>query len=117
MSATYPTPKFRRTALVPGIFGVIVCLAGLAAIDGGLFTLIRYLVAILALVVAVFAWQAKKWWWLIGLVPVAVLWNPVWPITLTHDQWLGAHYVAAMIFLACAAFIRVRNPEDRNRRN
>ena len=116
MSATYPTPKFRRTALAPGILGVIVCLAGLAAIDGGIFTLIRYLVAIIALIVAVFAWQAKKWWWLIGLVPIAILWNPIFPITLTHDQWLYAHYVAALIFFLCAAFIRVINPDDRNRR-
>ena len=117
MSATYPTPQFRRTALAPGLLGAIVCLAGLAAIDGDIFTLIRFLVSIIALIVAVFAWQAKQWWWIIGLAPIVVLWNPVWPIDLDHDVWLAAHYIAALVFIATAVFIRVRNPDDRNRRN
>jgi len=117
VSASYPTPKYRRTALAPGLLGAIACLAGVAAIGGDIFTLIRYLVAILALIVAVFAWQAKKWWWLIGLVPMAILWNPILPITLDRNEWLGAHYIASLVFIGTAFFIRVRNPDDRNRRS
>jgi hypothetical protein len=116
MSASYPTPKFRRTALAPGIVGALVLLAGIALIDTGGFTVILFAVCILALIVSVFAWQAKQWWWLIGLLPIAVLYNPVFPIELDPDTRLGAQYVAALVFIAAGLLIKIRNPEDRNRR-
>ena len=116
MSASYPTPRFRRTALVPGILGALVLLAGVALIEGAGFTFIRFAVSILALVVSVYAWQAKQWWWLCALVPIAVIWNPVVPVEFEGDAWLGAQYVAALAFTAAGILIKIRNPDDRNRR-
>jgi hypothetical protein len=116
MSATYPTPQFRRTALAPGILGAIVLLAGIGLIGGDVFTVILYAVSILALIMAVFSWQAKQWWWLIGFVPIAVVWNPVFPLGLEGDVWLGLQYIAALVFIAAGILVKIRNPEDRNRR-
>jgi len=57
--------------------------------------------------VAVFAWQARKWWWVLPLGAVAVLWNPVFPIELgMPDLWLGLQYVAALIFLIAGLLVR-----------
>ena len=112
----YPTPQFRRTALAPAILATIALLAGVGAIGSDLYLLVQFLVAILALIIAVFAWQARQWWWLIVLVPIAVLWNPVVPLALESDLRLGLHYVAAIVFLAAGILIRVRNDEDRNAR-
>ena len=107
MSASYPTRR-RRTALIPAVLVTIVLLAGAALIESDTFTVIRYVVSIFALIVAVFAWQARQWWWLIGLVPIAVLWNPVIPIELgLPDLWLGLQYVAALVFVAAGILIRV----------
>lgn len=107
MSASYPSTS-RRTALAPSLLAVIALLIGVALISGDGFIVIRYAVAILALIVAVFAWQAHQWWWLIGLVPIAVLWNPILPITLdAGDLWLGLQYVAALVFIAAGILIRV----------
>ena len=117
MSASYPTPQFRRTALAPGILGALVLLAGIALIGSDAFTVIRFVVSILALIVIVFAWQAKMWWWIIGLGPIAVLWNPIIPAELSDDVWLGAEYVAALIFIAAGILIKIRNPDDRNQRS
>lgn len=106
-SARYPT-RTRRTALVPSILAVIGLLIGVALIGGDGFTVIRYVVSILALIVAVFAWQARQWWWVIGLAPIAVLWNPIFPLDIGQpDVWLGLQYVAAMVFLAAGIFIKV----------
>jgi hypothetical protein len=116
MSASYPTPQFRRTALAPGIVGALVLLAGIALIGTDWFTFVLFAVCILALIVSVFAWQAKQWWWLIGLLPIAVLWNPIFPLDLDPDVWLGAEYVATLVFIAAGILIKIRNPEDRNRR-
>lgn len=113
MSATYPS-RVRRTALIPSIIAVIALLAGVALISGDGFTVIRYVVSIFALIVAVFAWQAGQWWWIIGLAPIAVLWNPVVPIDLGNaDVWLGLQYVAALVFIAAGVFIKVKE-EDKS---
>jgi hypothetical protein len=116
MSATYPTPQFRRTALAPGILGALVLIAGIALLGTGGFTVILFAASILAMIMCVFAWQATQWWWLIGFVPIAVLWNPIFPIGLDGDLWLGAQYVGALVFIAAGVLIKIRNPEDRNRR-
>ena len=113
MSATYPSRR-RRTAIIPAVLAAIALLAGLALLESDAFLVIRFAVSILALIVAVFAWQARQWWWLIGLVPVAVLWNPVFPIDLgSPDLWLGLQYVAAIVFIAAGILIRVRDDEGR----
>ena len=88
MPASYPTRR-RRTAIIPAVLAAIALLAGLALLNSEGFIVIRFAVSILALVVAVFAWQAKQWWWLIGLVPIAVLWNPAFPIDLGNDDALA----------------------------
>jgi hypothetical protein len=114
---SYPTPQFRRTALAPGLLGAIVLLAGLALIaNEEAFTWIRFPVSILALIICVFAWQAKQWWWLIGLVPIAVAWNPVVVIPIGNPWWSALQYVAALVFIAAGILIKVPNLEDRNGR-
>ena len=106
-SASYPS-RSRRTALVPSLLAVVALLVGVALIESDGFTVIRYVVSILALIVAVFAWQSGRWWLIIGLVPIAVLWNPVVPIELgMPDLWLGLQYVAALVFIASGILIKV----------
>jgi len=93
---------------VPSLLAVVALLIGVALIASDGFTVIRYVVAILALIVAWFAWQARQWWWIIGLVPIAVLWNPVFPIDLgLPDVWLGLQYAAAIVFLAAGILVKV----------
>ena len=93
---------------MPAIIAVIALLIGVALIDGDGFTVIRYIVSIFALIVAVFAWQAKQWWWLIGLAPIAVLWNPVFPIEVElGDLWLGLQYIGALVFIVAGLLIKV----------
>jgi len=114
---SYPTPEFRRTALAPGLLGAIVLIAGLALLDNsGAYLWIRFPVSILAVIVCIYAWQGKQLWWFIGLVPVAVLWNPVWVIELHGQFWVALQFVAALVFIAAGILIKIRNPEDRNQR-
>ena len=116
MSASYPTPEFRRTALAPGILAAIVCIVGTLLVGTDTFIVVQYVVAILALIVAWFAFQARAWWWVVPLVAIAVLFNPVFPLPLDSDILLPASYVAALVFIAAAVLVKIRNPDDRNRR-
>lgn len=114
---SYPTPAFRRTALAPGLLAAIVLLAGTALLGTGGFLWVRFAVSILAAIVAVYAFQAGQWWWMIALAPVVVAWNPVFPFdTNPPELWMAMQYVAAGIFIAAGIVITVPNPEYRNRR-
>ncbi|MGO4104540.1 DUF6804 family protein [Leifsonia sp. YAF41] len=92
-------PTFSRSALAPGLLGAIALLAGLALLDSDGYIVIRYVVSILAVIMCVFVIQAKSWWWLIGLVPIAILWNPVFVIELHGQGWVSAQFIAALVFI------------------
>ena len=113
---TYPTAAFRRTALVPGVLAAIVLAAGAVLVGTEGFTWIRYVTSILALIISVFAWQSRQWWWLLGLIPIAVAWNPVIVLPFDGVVWQAVQFVAALVFIAAGLLIKVPNPEDRNRR-
>jgi len=82
-------------------------MAGLALLDSDGFLVIRFLVTILALILCVFVIQAKTWWWLIGLVPIAVLWNPVVVIELHGQWWVAAQFIAALLFIIVGVVTKV----------
>lgn len=113
MTARQTTPSFTRPALAPGLLGAIALLAFVAVIDSDWFTIARYVVSILALIVCVFAVQARQWWWLIGLVPIAIVWNPVLPIDLDTLVFQALHIVAAAVFVASGLLIKVPQPAER----
>jgi len=113
--SSYPTPPpFTRPALAPGLLGAIVLMSGLALLDSpGAYLWIRYGVSILALIVCVFGWQARQWWWILPLGAIAVVWNPVWVITLSGQGWAAGQFIAALVFIAAGIVIKVRNPESK----
>lgn len=102
--------------LVPGVLAAIVLVAGSVLVESDGFIWILFPVSILALIMCVFAWQANAWWWLIAFVPLAIAWNPVLPFGFGGAVWLAMQFVAALVFVAAGVLIKVRNPDDRNRR-
>lgn len=112
----YPDEGRRRLALAPAVIAVIVLLVGLAILNTGGFLVVRFVVAILALVCGWFAIQARQWWWLPVLAAIAVLWNPVLPFAFAGVWWQAAQYAAAIVFLVVGALVRVRVAEDRDER-
>ena len=105
-------PTFTRSALAPGLLGAMALLGGLALLDVDGFIVIRYIASILALILCVFVIQAKAWWWLLGLVPIAVLWNPIVVIELHGQGWVSAQFIAAIVFIVCGVVTRVPVQKD-----
>ncbi|MGH1548179.1 DUF6804 family protein [Leifsonia poae] len=105
-------PAFNRAALAPGMLGALILLFGLA-LPGDWYLYVRYAVSILALILCVFAGQAGRWWWLAGLIPIAVLWNPVWPITAVAGALPLLSLAAAAVFIVAALTIKI--PADTRR--
>lgn len=108
-------PGLRRLALIPGIIAALALLIGVTTLDEGPFVVVRYIAAIFAAIVAVFAYQAKQWWWLPFFAAIAVLWQPVWVIPIEGTVWQALQYVAAIVFLVAGWLIRVPIPEEQRR--
>ncbi len=107
MASAPTTPDFTRPAFAPGILAALVLLVGLALLESDAYLFIRFGVCILAVIVAVFAWRARAWWWLIGLVPIAVIWNPAWVIELSGQWWVAIQYLAALVLIASGVLVKV----------
>jgi hypothetical protein len=115
MSRTPAQPQFARLALLPGLLGAIVLIAALALIGSAWYVWVQYAAAILALIMCVFAAQGRQFWWLIALIPIAVIWNPVWPIALPDLAFRLLHILGAAAFVAAGIGIRVPSSEPERR--
>lgn len=109
----YGRSAFRRTALAPGLLAAVAMLGGIALIESEAFLVFRFIVSILALVVLVFAFQAKQWWWIPVMLAIAVVWNPVFPLDISGPWWIGAQYVAILLFVLAGVFIKVSFTDEK----
>lgn len=115
-ASRYGEPTSRRLALAPGILAAVVLFVGIALIGQEAYVYASWGIAVLALIVIVFALQARHWWWVPPLAAIAVFWNPVVPFGFDGPLWLGAHYVAILVFVAAGVLVKVPIPPDERRR-
>lgn len=101
-----PPSEFQRNAFAPSILAAIACLAGIGLIGNEYYLAIRFIVAILAIIVGWFALQAGQWWWAPVMLAIAVVWNPLFPFPFTGPWWAGAHIAAAAVFIVAGALIK-----------
>jgi hypothetical protein len=88
---------FSITALVSGL-----CWGSHAGFRIGM----EMVVCVAALVVVIQAFRTGKYFWGVGFVALAVLFNPVVPLTLSHPIFLGLEWVSIAVFLASLLFLR-----------
>ena len=69
-----------------------------------------FLTAILGVIVAWFAVQARHWWWVPVFAVIVVVWNPVFPFPFAGPVWTAAQPAAAVVFLVAGALIKVLRP-------
>lgn len=111
MNVKRKTPsRYQQNAFAPGVIAAVVLFIAPLLIDNDGFVVVRFLVSILALVVAWFAIQAKHWWWVPVFVAIAVLWNPVFSFPFAGPVWTAAQPAAAVMFLIAGVMIRVKRP-------
>ena len=104
---TPTAPAFLRPALAPGLLGAIVLTVGAFLLGSPTFTIVRFAVAILALIVLVFAWRGRTWWALPLMAAIAVLWNPVVVVPLSGQPWAALQFAGAVVFVAAGVLVKV----------
>jgi hypothetical protein len=110
-------PAEIRPAFLPGILGAVVAFAGTGLIGSDFYIVIRFAISILALIMAVYAVQGRRWVFVVPLAALAVVWNPVVAFDFSGPPWLLAHIAAAAVFLLVGFLLKVPDAEpDRPRR-
>jgi hypothetical protein len=71
--------------------------------DGGYLELFNMLVCLTALLVAAQAFRERKYFWAAGFVAIAVLFNPIVPVTLSRKMFLWLDSVCVVTFLVSLA--------------
>ena len=108
-SRTSPaTPEFQRNAIAPGVLGAVAAFVGPALLGQDIHIVVVFAMAILAIIVAVFAGQAGHWWWIPPMAAIAIAWNPLYPFEMAGPWWIGAHVVAGLVFLTAGALVKAR---------
>ncbi|MFT4029679.1 MAG: hypothetical protein QM675_07375 [Protaetiibacter sp.] len=110
-ASRYGDPGWRRLALAPGLIAAVVLFVGIALIGQDSYVFVSWGTAVLALIVLVFAIQARHWWWVPVFAVIAALWNPVVPFGFDGPLWLGAQYAAIGAFIAAGVLIKVPVPQ------
>lgn len=102
--------QLQRNALAPAIIAAITLLVAPAIIATDWFTVVRFVVAILALIIGWFAVQAGQWWWAVVAGAIAVLWNPVIPFAFDGLPWTIAQPLAGAALMAAGVLVTTTPP-------
>lgn len=103
-----PDSDRQRNALAPSLLGAAALFLSPVLFLTEWFVIVLFVVSILALIVTWFAIQARHWWWIPVFLAIAVIWNPVYPFSLS-GLWLSvAPFVAGVAFIAAGALITTR---------
>jgi hypothetical protein len=78
----------------------------LAQASIGYRMLLNLIVCVAALVVFGEAFQMKKYFWALGFVSIAVVFNPLVPLTLSKGVFLGLDLACIMAFAMSLAMLR-----------
>ena len=97
---------YQRNAFAPSLIAAIALFLAPLFISGEWFLMILFVVAILAVIVAWFAFQARHWWWIPVFAAIAVIWTPISPSPSEGRVWPPAQPIAAVVSLAAGATIR-----------
>jgi len=71
--------------------------------NGGYLELFNMLVCLSALLVVAEGFRGHKYFWASGFVAIAVLFNPIVPVTLPRKMFLGLDSVCILTFLVSLA--------------
>jgi len=86
---------------IPIILAIVLLMVPLINndLDSGYFTLLRIIVCGAGIYLAIIAQSIKKlhWMWIIGFL--AILFNPVIPVHLSKETWIGIDFISAVIFI------------------
>lgn len=102
-----PLRTFKYPALLPAAIGASLLLIAIAPLPYGFYVFLRVAITVISIVVAVISVRSQKSGWIFGAAPIAILWNPIFPVYLSRQAWAPLDILAALVLLICGLGIRL----------
>lgn len=102
-------------AMLPAAVGAAFLVIAIAPLPYGYYTFLRIAVTVIAIGVAVISARNQKTGWIWAAAPIALLWNPIFPVYLSRQAWAPIDVFAALALLACG--IGIRLPQGAAKKN
>lgn len=97
------------------VAGAAIAVLAVLELPYGLYTFIRLALTGAAITLIVFSVRRESYGWLWGLIPIALLWNPLIPVYLTRGAWLPLDLGAAAFLIVFAINTSKAAPTERTR--
>lgn len=97
----------QRNALASGLIATAILFLAPVLMQSGWAPLVLFAASIFAVIVAWFAFQARRGWWIPVFIAIAVVWNPIFPFPASGWVWLVAQPDAAVLFLISGGLVKV----------
>lgn len=95
-----------RPALWVCLIGVVTSLVALGQLPHDYYIFNRFVVTAVAVWVVVIGVREKVPGWLVGLIPLGLLWNPILPFYLDRATWAPLNVLAAVFLFICGLLIK-----------
>lgn len=86
--------------------GVLLLLGILNVWPYGYYTILRWVICVVAIFNAVGFSKSKLTGWVLVFVALAFLFNPLFPVYLNKSSWVGIDLISAIIFFLSAYSIK-----------
>lgn len=94
----------RRPHLVPSVVIAFLLLIAILPLPYGYYTFLRWVTCGMAAFTAYITYQWGYKWALLIFIPLAILFNPIFPIHLTKEIWQPIDIACAILF-GISAFV------------
>lgn len=96
----------KRPHLIPSLIVAIMLFIAITDLPYGYFQLLRWLTCADSILVAVLAYRWNKSWASWIFIVIAILFNPIFPITFSKATWRPIDIICGIIFMLVVIFIR-----------
>jgi thiamine transporter ThiT len=96
--------------------GALIAFAAILDLPSGLYMFVRLVLTAAAISLIVFSVRRGDQAWLFGLIPIALLWNPVIPVYLSRAVWLPLDLAAAAFFVVYAVSLAKQKQKQKRGR-
>ena len=91
--------KSQRPLFIPLLLAGVLSLAGIANMPFGYYELLRWVLAIAAVLLTVYCWKSDQKSWLLLAIPVFVFWFPPFHISMDKSAWVVLDLIAGVALI------------------
>lgn len=97
-------------ATVPAAIGAVLMLYATLSMPYDYYVILRWAALVMAIWVWTVASSQHRTLWVVAMLAIAVLFNPIVPFTMPRQNWAGLNFISFALFWAAGVKLRASRP-------